>query len=85
MIKRNWNLNGLHKPSCVHFCVTLRHAQPGVAGRFLDDLSEAVEFVKKNPGAEGGMAPVYGMAATVPVRGLVGDLLERYMDTLYEA
>jgi hypothetical protein len=30
------------------------------------------------------MAPVYGMAATMPVRSLVGDMLERYMDLLYK-
>ena len=31
-----------------------------------------------------GMAPVYGMAATVPFRGMVRDMLKRYMDLLYE-
>jgi hypothetical protein len=30
------------------------------------------------------MAPVYGMANTVPVQGVVTDLLERYLDVLYE-
>jgi sphinganine-1-phosphate aldolase len=30
------------------------------------------------------MAPVYGMAATLPVRAIVGDMLERYMDLLYK-
>ncbi len=30
------------------------------------------------------MAPVYGMAATVPFRGLLSDLLKRYMDPLYK-
>jgi hypothetical protein len=29
------------------------------------------------------MAPVYGMAATIPFRGLVDDMLERYIDMLY--
>lgn len=45
----------------------------------------AVESVKENPDAKGGMAPVYGMAARLPLRGVVGDLLERYMDLLYKA
>lgn len=81
---RHWNLNGLHKPAAVHLCVTRRHTQPGVAERFLADLRDAVEHVKANPGAQGGMAPVYGMAGTLPFRGLVGDMLKRYMDLLYK-
>ena len=84
MTKRSWNLNGLHKPAAVHIAVTLRHAQDGVAERFLSDLREAVEHTKAHPNEEGGMAPVYGMANTVPVQGVVTDLLERYLDVLYE-
>src|SRR3990172_1871797 len=83
MARRKWNLNGLHKPPCVHICVTLRHTQPGVAERFVDDLRAAVEHLRANPHEEGGMAPVYGMAATLPLRGVVGELLKRYMDLLY--
>ncbi|MBE9570713.1 MAG: aspartate aminotransferase family protein, partial [Proteobacteria bacterium] len=75
---------GLHRPPCVHICLTLRHTRPGVAERFLKDLKSAVAYVKENPDAKGGMAPVYGMAATIPDRGVVGDLLDRYMDLLYK-
>lgn len=82
--ERGWNLNGLHKPACVHICVTLRHTQPGVAERFVEDLREAVAFVQANPEVEGGMAPVYGMAATIPMRSVVDDMLKRYMDLLYQ-
>ncbi len=84
MTSRNWSLNGLHHPSCVHICVTLRHTQPGVAERFIDDLKAAVDAVRKNPARNGGMAPIYGMAANFPVRSLVGRLLERYLDLLYK-
>jgi len=84
MSERSWSLNALHKPPCIHICVTLRHTQPGVSKRFVDDLKSSVEYVKKNPDEKGGMAPVYGMAAKLPVRGIVGDLLERYMDLLYK-
>jgi glutamate/tyrosine decarboxylase-like PLP-dependent enzyme len=85
MTQRKWRLNGLHKPSCVHLCVTLRHTQPGVAERFLDDLQSAVAYVQANPDIQGGMAPVYGMAATIPLRGVVGDMLKKYMDLLFKA
>lgn len=81
---KGWNLNGLHRPSCVHLCVTLRHTQPGVAERFLADLREAVDAVRAEPKAKGGMAPIYGMAANLPVRGAVADMLKLYLDVLYE-
>ena len=38
---RGWSLNGLHKPACIHLCVTLRHTQEGVAERFIQDLKHA--------------------------------------------
>ena len=81
---QGWSLNGLHKPSCVHLCVTLRHTQPGVAERFLQDLKAAVAYVKANPEEKGSMAPVYGMAATMPMRGLVSDMLKRYLDLIFK-
>ncbi len=81
---RRWSLNGLHHPACVHLCVTLRHTQPGVTERFIHDLRAAVDFVRKNPDHSGTMAPIYGLAANLPVRSLVGDLLKRYIDLLYK-
>ena len=83
MTKQKWSLNGLHKPAAVHLCVTLRHTQEGVAEKFLRDLKSAVEYVKATPQEKGGMAPVYGMAATLPLRGVVREMLKRYMDVLY--
>jgi glutamate/tyrosine decarboxylase-like PLP-dependent enzyme len=84
MTERKWSLNGLHKPSCVHICCTLRHAQDGVGEKFVADLEEAVSHVKSTPAKEGGMAPVYGMAATLPLRGTISHLLKKYMDVLYK-
>lgn len=85
MTKRNWNLNGLHKPACLHIAITLRHTQPGVKERFVNDLKECTEIVKSNPQpSSGGNAPVYGMAASIPFRGMVTDLLKKYMDALYK-
>ncbi|MGZ9224374.1 MAG: aspartate aminotransferase family protein, partial [Anaerolineales bacterium] len=84
MARKKWSLNGLHKPACVHLCVTLRHTQPGVAERFIEDLKEAVNHVKRHPEEKGMMAPVYGMAATLPLRGLVNDMLKRYLDLIFK-
>ncbi len=83
MTRRGWSLNGLHKPSAVHIAITLRHTQPGVAARFVSDLRESVAYVKDHPREMGTMAPVYGLAATLPMRGMVDDLLKRYIDILY--
>ncbi|MFO0599845.1 MAG: aminotransferase class V-fold PLP-dependent enzyme [Myxococcaceae bacterium] len=85
MTKRGWSLNGLQKPAAVHLCVTLRHAQPGVAKKFADDLKASVEAVRNEPPSKDGMAPVYGLASSLPFKGLVGDLLCSYIDALYDA
>lgn len=83
MAARGWSLNGLHRPSAVHLCVTLRHTQPGVAVRFLADLEASVAEVRAAPNARGSLAPVYGLAGSLPLRGVVNDLLARYVDLLY--
>ena len=84
MTEKGWNINGLHKPACVHICVTLRHAREGVAERFLSDLKKAVIYVKENPSDSGAMAPVYGMADSLPFKGVVRDLLKKYLDMYYK-
>jgi glutamate/tyrosine decarboxylase-like PLP-dependent enzyme len=84
MTAQHWSLNGLQKPPAVHICLTLRHCQPGTAERFMGDLKSAVTYVLNNPDAKGGMAPVYGMAGTLPMRGLVADMLKQYLDILFE-
>jgi sphinganine-1-phosphate aldolase len=83
MTRRGWSLNGLHRPAAVHLCVTLRHTRPGVAERFLADLRTSVAEALTQPTDDQGLAPVYGLAATLPFRGMVRDLLKRYIDLLY--
>ncbi|RME91622.1 MAG: aminotransferase class V-fold PLP-dependent enzyme [Anaerolineae bacterium] len=81
---RGWSLNPLQRPPALHIAITLRHTQPGVAERFLEDLREAVAHVRATPGEKGEMAPIYGMAATLPLRGVVDEVLRRYLDLLYK-
>ncbi len=83
MTERGWSLNGLYKPPCLHLCTTLRHTQPGVAERFIEELKESVEYVKANPSEQGRLAPIYGMASTLPDRGVIADMLRNYMDGWY--
>ncbi|MBN8219916.1 MAG: aminotransferase class V-fold PLP-dependent enzyme [Spirochaetes bacterium] len=84
MTHKGYSLNGLHRPACVHIALTLRHAEPGVPERFIEDLKTAVAYVKANPSEKGSSAPIYGMAASLPVRSVVGDLLKTYMDAYYK-
>jgi sphinganine-1-phosphate aldolase len=84
MSSRGWSLNGLQRPPSIHLCVTLRHTESGVAERFLRDLAASVEDVKKSPASGQGLAPIYGMAGSFPVRGAVAELLRRFVDKLYD-
>jgi sphinganine-1-phosphate aldolase len=83
MTARGWSLNGLHRPPAVHVCTTLRHTQPGVAERFVRDLRAALAEVGDGHEDGSGMAPVYGMAAQIPDRAVVADVLAAYMDLWY--
>lgn len=83
MNEKKWSLNGLHYPEAVHICVTLRHTLPGVPERFIADLKDAVKHVRGNPRDKGKMAPIYGMAAGLPDRSMIAELMDQYMDLLY--
>jgi glutamate/tyrosine decarboxylase-like PLP-dependent enzyme len=84
MTRRGWSLNGLQRPPAVHLAVTLRHAQPGVVERFGTDLAAAAAEARAAPAGAAGMAPVYGLAGRLPLRGVVDDMLRAYLDMLYE-
>ncbi len=84
MAQHGWRLNALQRPAGLHLAVTIRHTQPGVAETFLNDLREAVAYVKAHPEAKGEMAPIYGMANSLPFRGVIDEVLRRYLDALYD-
>ncbi|MBU0702812.1 MAG: aminotransferase class V-fold PLP-dependent enzyme [Chloroflexi bacterium] len=84
MSKKGWGLNGLQKPPGAHICLTLRHAQPGVAERFIEDLQEAVEYVEASPNVRGSMTPVYGMTGNAALSGAVRDFVKGFLDVIYE-
>jgi hypothetical protein len=47
------------------------------------DLEAAMEDVRRDPGlSKLGSAPIYGMSAISPDRGIIGDFLEAYQDVL---
>jgi sphinganine-1-phosphate aldolase len=83
MTQKGWGLNGLHLPPSAHLCVTLRHTQAGVKERFVEDLQEAIAYVKTHPQADEGVGPIYGMAAAVETRGMVKMVFNWFLDLLY--
>jgi len=83
MSARHWALTGLMKPAAIHVSPTLRQAQDGVPERFVHDLAESVAFVRDTPNPEAGMAPIYGLAASIPDRSIVRDMLKQVMDIYY--
>ena len=83
MARRGWSLNGLQRPAAVHIAITLRHTLPGVADRFLADLDASMAEVRASPDVHTGMAPIYGMAASLPA-DLVRGMLGAYLDLMFE-
>lgn len=80
---RGWALTGLLNPAAIHVSPTLRWAQPGVAERFVEHVRESVQYVRDTPNIEGGMAPIYGLAAAIPDRSFVHEMLRQVMDVYY--
>ena len=83
MTRRGWSLNGLQRPAAVHIAITLRHTLPGVVDRFLEDLWASVDEVRADPDVRTGLAPIYGMAASLPEE-IVHGLLGAYLDLMFE-
>jgi len=90
LLKKGWHMNALQRPAALHFCFTAAHSVAGVEA-LLKELKSAVEVVLKERGGGNGngekwegMAPLYGMAATVPDRRIVGDFLEAFQDAILD-
>jgi sphinganine-1-phosphate aldolase len=67
---RGWTVDRMHRPSAIHLTVTPAHAP--IVEHYLADLGVAVAEVRADPSlARGGTAAMYGMAAKLPLRGLV--------------
>lgn len=83
MSKRGWHLNALQRPAAVHMCFTAQHVN--IVDELIKDLKECVTEVKCKPElAKGGNAPMYGMAATLPDRSIVGNFLVAFQNAQLE-
>jgi glutamate/tyrosine decarboxylase-like PLP-dependent enzyme len=84
LAKLGWRLNGCQRPPGIHFCMTLRQTQPGVADRFVHDVRDAVNYAKDpgQPMAESGA--MYGLAGSAGGRAMLDELLLDFLDATYE-
>jgi glutamate/tyrosine decarboxylase-like PLP-dependent enzyme len=84
MQARGWNIDRQQDPPSVH--CTVNWKQGPAVGRYLEDLRASVAEVRANPSASSeGQAPMYGMMAKLPVRGLVKNGVVKVLEGLYGA
>ncbi|KAA8650211.1 hypothetical protein EYZ11_003934 [Aspergillus tanneri] len=90
MSARGWHLNALQDPPAIHIAVTLPIVQ--AADQLLADLQEVVEAEvsridrgETGQGTPGNSFALYGVAGSMPNKGVVVKLIRGYLDSLYSA
>ena len=84
MEARGWNIDRQQDPPSVHCTVNWKQAP--VIDTYLSDLRTCVAEVRSNPKASSeGQAPMYGMMAKMPVRGLVKNGVVKVLESIYGA
>jgi glutamate/tyrosine decarboxylase-like PLP-dependent enzyme len=82
MEKKGWHIDRVQNPAGLHLILNPGHE--GVAARYLADLRAAVDHVRRHPEAAAeGSAPMYGMIAKIPLRGLVRRNVLAFMTKMY--
>jgi sphinganine-1-phosphate aldolase len=82
MEARGWTVDRQQRPASIHLTVTANHA--AIVDEYLKDLAAALAEVRADPSlAKSGTAPMYGMAAKMPVRRLVAANVRKVIADLY--
>jgi len=82
MEARGWACDRQQRPPSVHLTCTANHL--AIAGDYLADLAAAAGEVARDPSlAQSGSAPMYGMMARVPIRGLVRSSVRKVLESMY--
>jgi len=82
MEEKGWHIDRLPSPPSLHSMVTAVHGP--VAEKYLNDLRESVEFLRAHPDlSEKGSAPMYGLMAKMPLRGMVKKNVLAIMKEMY--
>ncbi len=79
---RGWSVDRTQHPAGVHLTCTANHA--AIADEYLADVAAATAEVVAHPEQAGtGAAPMYGMMAKLPVRGLVKRGVRGMLEAMY--
>jgi sphinganine-1-phosphate aldolase len=79
---RGWLLDRQQMPPSVHHTLTSNHLP--IAEKLVADLADAAAEVRADPSlAASGQAPMYGLMAKVPLRGMVRGSVLKVMESLY--
>lgn len=81
---RGWHLNFLQYPPGLHVCLTGLHANDAFVDGLVRDLKEAITEVKNNPSGLQGVGKVYGTAAAIPDKALVGEAAKLFLQCYYD-
>lgn len=82
MEARGWTVDRQQRPASIHLTVTANHA--AIVDDYLADLRAALDELRANPAlAKSGTAPMYGMAAKMPVRRLVAANVRKMIANMY--
>jgi hypothetical protein len=77
-----WHIDRVQNPAGLHVILNPGHA--ATAARWLADLADAVDHVRRHPELAGqGSAPMYGMIAKVPLRGMVRRNVLQFLERMY--
>ncbi len=79
---RGWAVDRQQRPASLHLTCTANHL--AIAGDYLADLRAAAAEVAGQPAlAESGSAPMYGMMARIPLRGMVRSSVRKVLESMY--
>jgi glutamate/tyrosine decarboxylase-like PLP-dependent enzyme len=79
---RGWTVDRQQRPASIHLTVTANHAS--IVDDYLRDLRESFAELRANPAlAKSGSAPMYGMAAKMPIRRLVAGNVRKMIAEMY--
>jgi len=80
---RGWTVDRQQRPASIHLTVTANHA--AIVDDYLSDLRASLDELRANPAlAKSGSAPMYGMAAKMPVRRLVARNVRKMIADMYK-
>lgn len=90
MSARGWHLNALQDPPAIHIAITLPIVK--VQDQLISDLNDVVQSEAKKildgdieNGTPGDSFALYGVAGSLPNKGVVVKLVRGYLDALYRA